>query len=50
MVLATSSRSVNPGEVGGSRPPDYGQGGREILLLSYHVQEVCSIVVTFEEK
>jgi len=44
--------------VRGSRPPDFGQGfmesqgvvggswtGREIL--SYHVQEICSKVVTF---
>ena len=27
-----------------------GLAGREIILLSYHVQEVCSKVVTFEEK
>ena len=41
----------------GSRPPDFWQGGcrglwtgREILLLSYHVEEVWSKMVTFEEK
>jgi len=39
--------------VGGRDPPRFcagGSWGRKILLLSYHVQEVCSKVVTFEEK
>jgi len=40
---------VNPGGLWGSRPPDFGQGGHKILL-SYHVQDACSKVVTFEEK
>ena len=44
---------VNPGgwEVAA---PDFGHlgswTGSEILLLSYYLQEVCSKVVTFEEK
>jgi|SRR6218665_399703 len=53
-------RGVNP-EGLGSRHPDFGQGGRgaagghgglEILLgpISYYAQDVCSKVVTFEEK
>ena len=43
--------------VGVSRPPDFGQGGREevaggreILLYLLNIQEVCSKVVTFAEK
>jgi len=36
----------------GSRPPDFGQGPWELwnVIISYHVQEVSSKVVTFEEK
>jgi len=45
--------------VGGSRPPDLGQGvvlarkgSQRVVknIISYHVQEVCSKVVNFEDK
>src|SRR6218665_1435911 len=61
IFLFFSSKLINNIYIGrweGNDSPDFGQGvvgsqegswtGREIL--SYHLQEVCSKVVTFEEK
>jgi len=48
-------RGINLGGLW-SRPPDFGQGdrgdrrGSRNIIISYHVQEVCSKVMTFEEK
>jgi len=53
-------RGINPGGLGVSRPPRFWAGGRREsqgvvdgsgnIIISYHVQEVCSKVVNFEEK
>ena len=54
------SRGVNPGGFGGHDPPEFGLwvvgvagwvvDGSWNIIICYHVQEVCSKVVTFEEK
>ena len=64
VVKFLDARVVNPGEVGGDYPQILGRGvvgrvagvswgvsdGSWNIIISYHVQEVCSKLVTFEEK
>src|SRR6218665_916024 len=55
--MSSNSRQGQTWGVGGSRPPEFGQGGRggsqggsRNIIIAYYVQEVCFKVVTFEEK